>query len=102
MKMIGGTQQQISTPQPGQTVVERRLEIRVQREWAQVPGTGEARHAACLVCGEVSFLTLTETASRLGGGLYGLCRAIEAGSVHLNRAIPGQIRVCAGSQLPPR
>jgi hypothetical protein len=80
-----------------QTVLHRRLEIHMEREWVCAAQDASRGKDACPVCGDTSVVALGEAVEILGCGLDGLQAAIESGALHLRQTEPGEIAVCARS-----
>jgi len=99
MRLLGHKQTKaVPAPQPaGQTVVHRRLEIHVEREWVSVAHEASSDADICSICGCANFIALSEAVDRLGDGIDGLRAAIETGQLHLKQTALGEIAVCAQS-----
>ncbi len=97
MRLLGRKRTEPVPPQAAQTVLHRRLEIHVEREWVEVVHEATPGNDACPVCGGAGFLTLNETMNLLGGGLDGLRTAIESGALHLKQTALGEMAVCERS-----
>jgi hypothetical protein len=91
------TEATLAPQRAAETVLHRRLEIHVEREWVSSANEASPSTDICPVCGCANFLALGEAVDLLGEGIEGLRTAIESGALHLMQTSQGEIAVCAQS-----